>query len=66
MTKKDYIAIAQVLRDAGDRPLVPHYKEPETRADVLLDVALMLADVLEQDNSKFSRERFLTACNCKW
>lgn len=46
MTRKDYIKIAAIIKARG--------------ADV--DLANDFADLLEDDNERFDRERFLTAC----
>ena len=52
MTRKDYQLIAEVFaRSAGD--------------DLAKLIALNLADKLEQDNPRFNKARFLTACGVK-
>jgi hypothetical protein len=52
MTRKDYQLIADVFaRSAGD--------------DIAKFLAVNLADKLEQDNPRFDRARFLTACGVK-
>lgn len=68
MTKKDYELIAQALGEQigfesekdtyGDWTL--DYKEGFT--DGLKRACEVLAEVLEGDNPKFNRARFLTAC----
>lgn len=52
MTRKDYIMIAEVFaRSAGD--------------DLAKFLALNLADKLAEDNPRFDKARFLTACGVK-
>lgn len=55
MTRKDYEAIASAIAEA--RRSMPH----DYVQDVVDTVALHVADVLEADNERFDRERFLTA-----
>ena len=50
MTKKDYVAIAAILREA------PQYGDP---VDYII---AELCDVLKADNPRFERERFIAAC----
>jgi hypothetical protein len=55
MTRKDYIALANALKDA----------KPDTFHDPvkIWGIAVAnIADVLKADNSNFDRARFLTAC----
>jgi hypothetical protein len=65
MTKKDYIKIAQVLKDEKVRI------ENEFDSDSLVghgastEVTILsgkIAYMLAQDNPRFDREQFLTAC----
>lgn len=50
MTKKDYIAIAEVLNaNRADMPLV-----------------LDMADMLSEDNARFDRSRFVEASTIEW
>jgi hypothetical protein len=58
MTRKDYILIAEVIRAsklswAGNNNYLVD------------DISRALADTLEQDNPRFNRARFLTACGVK-
>jgi hypothetical protein len=62
MTRKDYIAIAAVIKGIGDSTPTPHYITPDTRESVLATVADALADVMATDNDQFDRKRFLAAC----
>lgn len=54
MTRKDYKLIAEVIA-------VSWFGS----ADLKLDLVNNLADKLEQDNPRFNRARFLTACGVK-
>lgn len=56
MTRKDYIALAAVLKSVQ-----PHSILDEDRQQHLLDCRAV-ADVLGQDNPRFDRARFLKAC----
>lgn len=56
MTKKDYIAIAKVLAECGDK------LEPDAQADSCrVWIAMKLAAVLAKDNPAFRTETFLKA-----
>lgn len=50
MTRKDYVAIADIIDGARDQGLT------------LEEVAEKLADTMEKDNPRFDRARFLEAC----
>lgn len=54
MTKKDYIAISQVLLHAMNRE--------DTAEDMRQHIAKELASLLQRDNGSFDRDRFLAAC----
>lgn len=56
MTKRDYIAFAELFKslDAG----------PYTCPDVL-DVCYKTADIFQQNNIRFNRERYLLACGVR-
>jgi hypothetical protein len=56
MTKKDYIAIAEVIRNARFSDDDGDY--PSDRRSL----AGAIADVMAADNPRFDRDRFLTAC----
>lgn len=63
MTKKDYELIAEGLRELRESSKTQVYKA--TREQELADnkaTAVHLADKFEQDNPKFDRKKFLTAC----
>ena len=51
MTRKDYVMIADTIATAW-----------HASADSKADLAYKFADVLEEDNPRFDRARFLTAC----
>ena len=63
MTKKDYEAIAQRLR--FERETCQHWPKDMTRQEMVDHFAYALSDVLEGDNSRFDRGRFLTACQSR-
>lgn len=56
MTKKNYVAIAEILAHHAK-----HYEDIK-EFKFLVDVCDQLADYFEQDNPRFDRERFLSAC----
>jgi hypothetical protein len=55
MTRKDYKLIAEVIA-------VSWFGSAELGAKLKADLVSNLADKLQQDNPRFDRERFLTAC----
>lgn len=55
MTRKDYVTIARIIRDHPTNT-------PAARYDIE-GIARHFADVLEYENSRFDRKRFLTACD---
>ena len=55
MTRKDYVALAQKLAETGENPTL------STRTFWI--VIENIADVLQTDNPRFKRQRFLDACN---
>jgi hypothetical protein len=58
MTRKDYIVIAEALRKQYqelNRPCGPLAREN----DGVLCAAVEIADALQRDNARFSREHFL-------
>jgi hypothetical protein len=59
MTRKDYELIAAAMRQA-DR-----YCETDNQRRGVQRACLTLADVLETDNPRFDRARFLDACREK-
>lgn len=57
MTRKDYVAIAELMRDERE--------SAELSTDgyrVWADIEISLADVFETDNPRFDRTRFYRAC----
>ena len=57
MTRKDYVAIAQILKDANV------VWRGETNVETcLMNVCKNFALVLSSDNPRFDRARFLQAC----
>jgi hypothetical protein len=66
MTRKDYVMIAGILKDCNLIPTLNKNKEEGLiQADILFTVASQLAYKLEQDNPRFDRAKFLTACGVK-
>jgi len=66
MTRKDYVMIAGIIKDCNLIPTLNKNKENGLiQADMLFTVASQLAYKLEQDNPRFDRDRFLTACGVK-
>ena len=59
MSKKDYIKIAEKIRQARYGDLVSDTKEYQHGID---RTVLALVEVLEADNSLFDEARFLAAC----
>ena len=53
MTRKDYVAVAEILSKYGERILVWDF-------DNLVND---FADLMEADNERFMRDRFVEACN---
>jgi hypothetical protein len=65
MTKKDYELIAGVLVDTEETSRMVADLDQETAERVLNIVALKFAHILEEENPRFNRELFLTACEVK-
>ena len=64
MTRKDYEAIARAVRYA--KPLNPSQSLLSGIANSVLEtVAINIAEVMEMDNPRFDRDRFLTACGVR-
>ena len=53
MTRKDYVAVADILSKYGERILIWDF-------DNLVND---FADLMAEDNPRFMRERFVQACN---
>ena len=64
MTKKDYTAIADVLAQRKRVLDIAGKDTPDATARLaeLNSVAYQLSHMMAQDNPRFNRERFLTAC----
>lgn len=61
MTRKDYVAIAQILKDALAIPPSTPLATTITRS-VVHDIAYDCAALMAADNPAFDRTRFLKAC----
>jgi hypothetical protein len=57
MSRKDYEAIAKILRTFRDEQRSPKYDIDA----MVADLSWSLADYLQSDNPAFNRERFLKA-----
>lgn len=57
-SRRDYIALAVAIRDVMDET-TPGYEAP------VEEVARRIADVFEDDNPNFDRDRFLAVCGVK-
>jgi hypothetical protein len=60
MTRKDYVLIAEIIGD-----LMKDFNNGGDDSISLSLVAHELSDVLEADNPRFDRARFLDACGVK-
>ena len=59
MTRKDYVMIAEVLSNSA------HALNPFTGECLFNELVRDFADVLQADNDRFDRARFLDACGVK-
>lgn len=57
MTKKDYIAIAKILKDAQELS--------GGKGEAVIAIGQDLADLFKQDNSAFDRARFMDAAGLR-
>ena len=62
MTKRDYIAIAEVLRTTRQDAIDVGLLAVNVQTSTIWVIANRLAKVLENDNPRFDRQEFLTAC----
>ena len=65
MTRKDYVAIAEAINVSSLRGYDPRewgQSYLNGREDALTVVARNIADVMQADNPRFDRSRFLKAC----
>lgn len=61
MTKKDYIAIAAVIRE-GRLINLETLRDVEVNGQTRRQIAGTMANMLARYNDRFDRERFLKAC----
>lgn len=61
MTKKDYIAIAATF--AAHINYAKGFADSPQRTAVNKELQARFADMLQSNNPKFDRDRFITACN---
>lgn len=56
MTRKDYVMIADILKGQ---------QKAHNDLETIEEIAYSFADVLEEDNPRFDRHKFLVACGVK-
>ena len=61
MTRKDYIAIAGAVRSARQALMYATVNAGETKRCIEI-VSLSIAVILQNDNTLFNKDKFLTAC----
>ena len=57
MSRRNYVAVAAIIADE-----VAAYPTDPIAQTVIRNFAERMADTFEEDNARFDRERFLTAC----
>jgi hypothetical protein len=63
MTRKDYVRIAWIIsHERGLINLSDDKHAKDLAYAVLKDMTALLADTMAQDNPRFDKERFITAC----
>lgn len=60
MTRKDYEKIARVMREYKSE--ANSHSDSPWRNTARVELVSRIADMLEQDNPRFDRARFLIAC----
>jgi hypothetical protein len=60
MTRKDYVLLAKVLRESKTGEFIDAF--PVSGEEMRLDIIGRIATMLQQDNPRFNREKFITAC----
>jgi hypothetical protein len=60
MTRKDYVLLARALRESKTGEFTDVF--PLSGEEMRKDIIGRIATVLQQDNSRFNREKFITAC----
>jgi len=63
MTRKDYVMIAETIK--GSINYEQSFNNNQAGVNSLKFLALTLSSLLEEDNPRFDRARFLTACGVK-
>lgn len=59
MTRKDYVMVADAIKDAGNAQDLVDGREARIALET---AATFIADGLSQDNPRFDRKRFMAAC----
>jgi tetraacyldisaccharide-1-P 4'-kinase len=62
MTKKDYVAIAKALAETWHGCPFERLEYSAAWNNALTRAATNIADVMQADNARFDRQRFLVAC----
>ena len=60
MSKKDYLKFAKMIHDQFENNR-NSAGSPEV-LETIQNTAVKIADILQEDNPNFNRDRFLTAC----
>lgn len=63
MTRKDYVLIARVLRDAKQHCFSTDTMEGTVARNMVDHIAAKLAEVLKQDNPRFAQSTFFAFIN---
>ena len=61
MTRKDYIKFARLIDIQVRKPLHDQTNDIGTAYDVVKDMALGIAGILQDDNPRFDMDRFMIA-----
>ena len=62
MTRKDYVMLAEAIKGAGGFNLAAPVEVRSLIREGHRQVAILIADALEEDNPRFDRDRFIKAC----
>lgn len=61
MTRKDYEAVADILRQAGNDAMGGY-----TAQGVVVQITQQFAELARADNPRFDRARFMDACGLRY
>jgi hypothetical protein len=62
MSKKDYVAIAAIIKRVAPSPLVPATPSSKGRKIAADEIAKGIADYAQSQNEQFDAVRFFAAC----